>query len=217
METKPFTPNLLEVRKLADFLVRYHLHRPDAICWDISEIIGTVIDLKPTTMLSYDLTPHQLRTFQDLLANLQIFLVSEELPIPSSGNRKPYIFFISKDRQLAEELCIARRALIDRGWQANEPEDQKRNFRIGQLLGYPKTAINHYSFGPKDQRGIAEHRPGYEHDRYYIHSPLHFKTEYEEFEDILHAAVTKYCPQIARAMQRNQNKYWTSADLPKSP
>lgn len=214
MDFTPLTPLIPGVRRLADFLFRAQSATGLIFLWGASEIIGTLIDLKPATMISCDFTPADLATFQKLITSLHLVSVIEELPIPKlPPGQHAYMIFISRQRQTAQKLQVAHRNYLALGWCPGDPADQKLNSEIGHLLGYPPTAIDYFNSGPRDARGIVLHRPGAEHDRYYLHSPDHFRTEYQQFEDILHPALATLCPPVAKRLRADHTKYWTSADL----
>lgn len=210
----PTEPSSREVCALADFILSCNPERTMAALWAIAEIIGVVIGLKPVAMISFDMTAEQVREFQKLLNLLGLKLLFEELPVPNLPvGQEAYMFFVSQDLALAEELRAARKDSLELGWCPGNPEDQKLTLEIGRLLGYPKTASEYFAFGPRDERGIIVHRPDYDCDRYYIHSPEHFRAEYEQFEDVLHPAVEHFCPKVASRLRQDETKYWTSADL----
>ena len=165
-------------------------------------------------MRYFTLTASERQTFQDLLHSLRLQFIVEETPVKDlPPKHKSYDFFISQDLDAAKELQNTLRASLALGWCPDNPEDQKLSYKLGQLLGYPETAAHYFAYGPRDQRGIIKHRPESDHDRYYIHSPDHFRTEYTQFEDILHPAIASLAPEIAAKMRQNHDHYWTSADL----
>lgn len=203
-----------EVRPLADFLLCLDPQKRMPALWAVAEIIGVIINLKPATMISFDLTSSQVVIFQNLLANLQLQSLIEEIPIPNlPPGKKACMIFISQNLTLAKKLCAARSASLALGWCPDNPEDQKLTLKIGQLLGYPKTATEYFVYGPRDKRGIIKHRSGSDHDRYYIHSPANFRNEYKQFEDILHPAIECLCPEVATELHQDTTAYWTSADF----
>lgn len=211
-ELDKLTPE--EVRPLVDFFLRGDPEHTEGTLQAITEIIGAAINLKPATMRHLTLTDDQLQAFQNILANLHLCHIIEELPLKElPPEEKFYDFFISRNLDTAKELQKTLHASLALGWCPDNPKDQKLTYGIGRLLGYPETAAHYFAYGPHDERGIIKHRPDADRDRYYIHSPEHFRTEYEQFEDILHPAVSKFAPTVANEMHQKTHYLWTSADL----
>lgn len=188
-ELDSLTPE--EVRPLVDFFLRDDPEHTEGTLQAITEIIGAAINLKPATMRHLTLTDDQLQAFQNILANLHLCHIIEELPLKElPPDEKFYDFFISRNLDTAKELQKTLHASLALGWCPENPDDQKL-----------------------DERGIINHRPDADRDRYYIHSPEHFRAEYEQFEDILHPAVSKFAPTVANEMHQKTHYLWTSADL----
>lgn len=203
-----------EVRPLVDFFLRDDPEHTEGTLQTITEIIGAAINLKPATMRHLTLADDQLQAFQNILADLRLHYIVEELPLKElPPEEKFYDFFISRNPDTAKELQRTLHASLALGWCPENPDDQKLSLKLGQFLGYPETAARYFAYGPRDERGIIKHRPGADHDRYYIHSPEHFRTEYEQFEDILHPIVDQFAPEVADKMRQNSHYTWTSADL----
>ena len=203
-----------EVRPLVDFFLGRPFTDIEAPLQSIAEIIGAALGLKPATMRHLTLTADELKIFQNLLQNLHLQFIVEEIPLKNlPSDQKFYDFFISQNLATAAELQTTLHASLALGWCPDNPEDQKLTYKIGQLLGYPETAAHYFAYGPRNKEGIIKHRPAADHDRYYIHSPDHFRTEYQQFEDILHPTLVELSPKAANLMRQNPEYYSTSAEL----
>lgn len=203
-----------EVRPLVGFFLRDDPEHTEGTLQAITEIIGAAINLKPATMHYHIITPNQARDLQDILTNLHLNPIVVEEPMKNlPPGKKLYYFFASRKPKSAKRLQGALYASRALGWCPDSPKDQELTYRIGRLLGYPETAARYCAYGPHDEDGIIKHRPDADRDRYYIHSPEHFRAEYEQFEDILHPAVSKFAPIVANEMRQKTHYLWTSADL----
>lgn len=203
-----------EVRPLVDFFLNQSCTNIEAPLQSLAEVLGAAIGLKPAAMRFLTLTANEFQTFQNLLHNLHLQFIVEEIPRKDAPQgHKSYDFFLSQNFATAQELQTALHASLALGWCPDNPEDQKLSYQIGRLLGYPETAAHYFAYGPRNEEGIIKHRPDSDHDRYYIHSPDHFHTEYEQFEDILHPTIAELAPKAANLMRQNPEYYWTSAEL----
>lgn len=204
-----------ETRQLEGFfLCRKIEETPESDLEAIAEIVGVLIGLKPTSLLNLELSPSGLRNLQTVIADLGLFSLVEKLPVSdASSGRCPYDIFISKRSTTAQELRNTLRAWQALGFCPGNPKDQQLSLKIGQLLGYPETAVRHVTFGPHSSDGLPCYHPGSDRDRYYIHSPDHYIDEYRRFEDILHPALLKICPTTAAVMQKDPAKNWSSRNF----
>lgn len=178
----------------------------------IAEIVGVIIGLKPASLHTLELSPTALRNLQTIIADLRLFSLVERFTATSS-NRALYDIFISKTAHTAQELRNTLRSWQALGFCPDSPKDQELSLKLGRLLGYPKTATEHVTFGPRTPEGTPCFHPGSDRDRYYIHSPDHYIDEYRHFEDILHPALTKLCPTTAQIMRQNTSLNWSSRNF----
>lgn len=204
-----------ETRQLEGFfLYRQPDQTPSSNLEIIAEIIGVLIGLKPASKQDFTLTSIALRNLQTIIADLGLFSLVEQVSLPSTPPQHfAYDIFISKRPDTAQELRNTMRAWIALGYCPDNPKDQALTVKIGQLLGYPKTAIQHVAFGPRDASGNPYHHPGSDRDRYYVHSFDHYVSEYRLFEDQLHSALTKICPTTAEIMKQDTSRNWSSRNF----
>lgn len=207
--------NTRALNSLSHLLLNQPYQNIEVPLQSIAEIFAVIVGIKPTTMRNFKLSSRNFTKLQQLLRSLQLEFITEK--VISTENKPSYDIFIGKDQKniyQTQKALHALQTLFKTTCELHkDPNFINLTSKVGQLLGYPKTATEYFIHGPLNSKGIVNHRPNAEHDRYYIHSPTHFIEEYNQFEDILHPLFLKACPDIAILMQQNPTKYWSSADF----
>jgi len=120
-----------------------------------------------------------------------------------SSNRIVHLFklFISKD---SDKLALAYNTAMKfekAGPLLSEKEYKDVVKQMGEVLGYPKTAIDFYVGDNSEEICNASWR-------YYIHSIKHEKEEFNTFDLKLNEAITKYAPKTAKVLSGNKGEPW---------
>ena len=94
--------------------------------------------------------------------------------------------------------------------KGEEKEWTKLTLKIGELLGYPKTAVLEFVSKNGDEEYVEDaNRMGrIERNRYYIHSKTFEDEEFEEYDLPLISAIKQYLPRTAAIMQTDLKKRW---------
>ena len=175
-------------------------------------VMGVLIGLKPTTLQVNDefdgkkLLDNE--TIPKILEELGLVLTKERL------GRAQMVYeylYVGKTKELCEELQgwyeKFSNSISDEGKILDRKVWIETNNQIGELLGYPKTAIAEY---------IRRHIEGLEMDdnymmrlernNYYIHSEKFEEEEFREYDLPLNLAIKEYLPKTAEIMQSNPKK-----------
>ena len=130
--------------------------------------------------------------------------------------------YTSKDSTKIQELYQAFKELHknfdESGRVINSDLWRKLSLQIGELLGYPKTAIKAFvnqgmkgqDFESKEKLTIVGGS-----NRYYAHSIKHEKAEFMAYDLPLNQAIAKYAPKTAKIYREDTTKRWLSFDLSK--
>lgn len=83
-------------------------------------------------------------------------------------------------------------------------------FKIGDLLGYPETAIIEYVSKNKNELYInsEEHLARIRRNRYYAHSEVFEEAEFKEYDLPMNLAIKKYLPRTETIMAADSTKRW---------
>ena len=177
-------------------------------------IMGVLIGLKPTTLQVNDEFDGK-----KLLDNEIIPKILEELGLVLTKERLgraqmvyEYLY-VGKTKELCENLQRwyekFSNSISDEGKILDRRAWIEANNQIGELLGYPKTAIAEY---------IRRQIEGLEMDdnymmrlgrnNYYIHSEKFEEEEFREYDLPLNLAIKEYLPKTAQIIQSNPEKRW---------
>lgn len=148
-------------------------------------VAGVYADVKPAGVVTNAWMGEQGQ--QDFEHNLQELGINYVVRDISQGGYQQY--FVSKDLSKAEEL----ERVFGQLWNG-EPVDKK----LGQLLGYPETAVNYVVNGGKDEKRAS--------DTLIVHSPEHFQDEHDAYEGILYGILNEACPELMEAKRRNEKR-----------
>ena len=179
-------------------------------------IMGVLIGLKPTTLQVNDEFDGK-----KLLDNERIPKILEELGLVLAKGRlrraqmvKYEYLYVGKTKELCADL---------QGWYekfSNSISDEEgkildrrvwigANNQIGELLGYPKTAIAEYIRRQIEGLDMDDnYMMRLERNNYYIHSEKFEEEEFREYDLPLNLAIKEYLPKTAEIMQSNPEKRW---------
>lgn len=101
---------------------------------------------------------------------------------------------------------------MQNGFVVDGKEDEwtVATFKIGDLLGYPETAIIEYVSKNKNELYInsEEHLARIRRNRYYAHSEVFEDAEFKEYDLPMNLAIKKYLPRTATIMAADSTKRW---------
>ena len=203
---------LLGLEKL---VFEFYWKRKNLVTPFMTGIMGILIGLKPTTLQVNDEFDGK-----KLLDNEIIPKILEELGLVLAKGRlrraqmaKYEYRYVGKTKELCEDL---------QGWYekfSNSISDEGKildrrvwieaNNQIGELLGYPKTAIAEYIRRQIEELEMDDNymmRLG--RNNYYIHSEKFEEEEFREYDLPLNLAIKEYLPKTAEIMQSNPEKRW---------
>lgn len=179
----PSSPNSI-FHDLEKYLQSYLDPWPTALI--MAAITGVYIDLKPVAfehLMSDQIGSLDYEFFRNLLSRLQINFTSKTTPASP-----PIItWYFSKQPELITDL----QHQFDIWHQASDATEDSANRRIGQLLGYPSTAIEFFIQRSHTSEPSSEIPSN---QSFYIHSPEHFQSEFDQYEKPLYAAMEAFCP-----------------------
>lgn len=123
--------------------------------------------------------------------------------------------YISFQKRICRELKSAYEQMMNsmrNGFVMDGKEDEwtVATFKIGDLLGYPETAIIEYVSKNKNELYInsEEHLARIRRNRYYAHSEVFEDAEFKEYDLPMNLAVKKYLPRMATIMAADSTKRW---------
>lgn len=192
-----------------------HSNRPAVMSDRLSNIIGVLIDVKPTAIIDFSPQSERinLADFEKYLSRLGLSFIYDRTII-GSGATPDFIhtYFISKQPSLIRQLLNAEHELYEL-FQTNAPNAPviKATHRlIGRLLGYPETAIDYFLLR-QEKMELAE-IPQSEWSKdiesyfHFIHSQLNGVDEFEVYDRPIHEAMAECLPTSAEIMQKTYPK-----------
>lgn len=217
------------LRKLEDFLYNFYgEENKEIVCVAIACILGVLIGLKPAALLVNDvLSDGQMLLdngeFEVLLSQLNLKMVvgnvsrfAKKLTTRKTSKYQGHEFlYIS----LKEELCLELKRYYEKmvslscngvAMKGEEKEWTELTLKIGELLGYPKTAVLEFASKNGDEEYVEDtNRIGrIERNRYYVHSEAFEDEEFEKYDLPLNLAIKQYLPRTAAIMQADSKKRW---------
>ncbi len=203
--------------QLEDLLFEIFAGTPNKATSIISSILGVLIGLKPAAMVMIEvslLDEYKLRSIVSLFSELNLYTeTSKRDNITPDDDSSYMVFYVSLDNEKAiqlEDYFIKLWEITDNNNQASRRDEwEMLNIKIGNLLGYPQTAINYFiSNDTSDdwQERLAR-------NRYYAHSREHEEEEYYLYDQKLNKAVNEYAPKTAKIYSTNKSKRWLTFDL----
>lgn len=217
------------LRKLEDFLYNFYgEENKEIVCAVIACILGVLIGLKPVTLLVNDvLSDGQMLLdngeFEVLLSQLYLKMVvgnvsrfAKKLTTRKTSKYQGHEFlYIS----LKEELCLELKRYYEKmsnlscngvAMKGEEKEWTELTLKIGELLGYPKTAVLEFISKNGDEEYVEDaNRMGrIERNRYYVHSEAFEDEEFKKYDLPLNLAIKQYLSRTAAIMQADSKKRW---------
>lgn len=157
-------------------------------------LVGVVGGIKPAgefyTYVTKTSAREETEHIRRLLGKLGLAFIEEIYECEYDDDMFGASYHVSKSEDLAKEVKEQFSKRID----DNTGEADRK---LGQLFGFPETAIEWYIEQTKTGDYI-DNVPGY---GLYIHSPKHAKEEYEQYEARIMPVFEKYCPISAREMK----------------
>ena len=199
--------------KLENYIFEHH-KKPGLVAAMMSEIVGVLVDLKPAAIVDFDgdeilgSDPNELiELFESVGLKVLFFkrYVNNFLRVKCEVE-----MYVSKDFGLAAKLYDAfgemRKTIDDFGQVYREAEWQKATREIGELLGYPKTAVEEFLVeqdidNPERQERMAR-------NRYYAHSKEHEEQEFFEYDFKLNKAISEFAPKTLEIKVADKGKRW---------
>lgn len=133
----------------------------------------------------------------------------------SRNYRGGEFLYISFQKRVCRELKLAYEQMMDSmqdGFVVDGKEDEwtVATFKIGDLLGYPETAIIEYVSKNMNELYInsEEHLARIRRNRYYAHSEVFEDAEFKEYDLPMNLAIKKYLPRTATIMAADSTKRW---------
>lgn len=165
----------------------------------VANTVGVFIEIKPAMQGDWPLELADSKTLwllKQKFESLRLFIVFDRA---ECNNR---IFFVAKSHKKAEALRSAFSRLANAGPSA------EINTRIGELLGYPSSAIQYY-IRLHPEKGLSEnHRANLERNRFYAHSIAHEDEEFNSYEAPIYRQLRKYCTKTANFYRKDMTKRW---------
>lgn len=191
-----------------------NVNMEDVAANTIADIIGVLIDIKPAMIGGFTASEYEkidTDKFVRLLdtLNLKVLLFNHPYMLSNKMEREE-IFCISKSIDLSKQLHDAFTDLwatmddYGKVFAMENWEDATK--RIGELLGYPDTAIDYFikEKNLNDEKRIACMR----RNRYYVHNPMFEEREFEAYDRKLNQAISEYAPKTTDYFTENQKKRW---------
>ena len=178
----------------------------------VADVIGVLIDLKPVMMTGFagEEIEHPAKLvvlLEELGLKVKVFY--RKIKIEKNEMMVLYLF-VSKKKSLAEKTFTEFFDLWKNMGKDDKPKSQKKwkkqTKKIGELLGYPKTAVEEFimDIDVEDE----ERQKRMKRNRYYAHSKEYEDEEYEAYDKKLNEAVQEYAPKATAQFMKNKAKKW---------
>ncbi|MCQ2571201.1 MAG: hypothetical protein MJ154_03065 [Candidatus Saccharibacteria bacterium] len=176
-----------------------HLGYTESSAYLLSNIIGVLIDVKPSAQCDWPLLKSDIKTLWLLKQKLE----SLKLVVIFGENESSFkVFYVAKSHKRAELIKKAFENLHDKGASA------EIHTEIGKLLGYPDTAVQYY-IRLHPEKGMSDnHRAMIIRNRFYAHSLSHEDEEFDSYEKPIYRYLSRHCPRTAKLYQKNAEKRW---------
>ena len=217
--------------KLEDFLLEFYGEENiELVISEAASILGVLIGIKPTALLMNDMMEDGRMlldgdTLKNILEELGIkmtigdvskFAVHKNIKrMADSLYEGDEFIYISIDESLCDELKKKYSVvtnLTEGGLVAEKDRNEwnEANLRVGELLGYPETAVLEYikTSGDASYMTSEKRRERMARNRYYAHSEKFEDDEFREYDLPLNQAILKYLPKVAKIMQTDSKKRW---------
>ena len=174
---------------------------------NVAGVIGVLIDLKSAMAGDFKIEEYKKIDVKKLRA----LLGSLGLVIIFAPRGDDILFYISRDEATARELSLQ----FETVWNnmsgegiADKNAWSNATMRIGELLGYPKTAVIDFVALDEGAIGGEERIARMCRNRYYSHSAEHEEEEYAAYDRILNQAIEDNAPKTAAVFKSKQGKRW---------
>ena len=188
--------------------------KPEVAAAMMADIIGVLIGLKPVMIRGFGvegLKKSEYDKFEKKIDELNLKIVLfEHCYLEQDRKIKNEMFCISKKIEIARQ---AQKALVelwatmnDEGEIIKHEEWAESTKKIGELLGYPETAVVDFIKGGdlKDE----ERRKRMKRNRYFVHSAEHEEEEFMMYDKRLNGAISDFAPRTASCLASNKEKRW---------
>lgn len=200
-----------KILKLEEFAFN-NINKKDMAAHLVADVIGVLTDLKPAMVTGF--------AGGEIEHPAKLVIILEELGLKVKNfyrkikiektEVKVLYFFVSKKKGLAEKAFNEFFDLWKNMGKNDKPKSQKKwkkqTKKIGELLGYPKTAIEEYITETDIEN--SERQKRMKRNRYYAHSKEHEDEEYEAYDKKLNEAIQKYAPMTTVQFKKDKAKKW---------
>lgn len=217
--------------ELEDFLLEFYGEENiGLVISEVASILGVLIGIKPAALLVNDVMEDGRMLLdggilKNILEELGIkitigdvskFAVHKNIKrtVDSLYEGDEFIY-ISIDESLCDELKKNYSVVTDLtegGLVAEKDRNEwnEANLRVGELLGYPETAVLEYikTSGDASYMKSEERQKRMARNRHYVHSEKFEDDEFRKYDLPLNQAILKYLPRIAKSMQADSKKRW---------
>ncbi len=195
-----------KIKKVENYLFWHCKRRYDAGSI-MSNIIGVIINLKPSCsciLNERNVRKFNIVRFTKLLEKLDLKVISKRT---LSSNEYDLNFYISKSLKKAMRLKELFEVLNNYNFGDDERKDI--HSEIGELLGYPKTAVNYFVRNVERGSLSESHKQRVKKYFYYAHSEAYQNKEFKEYDERLNRALDKYSVRSAKALRKKYpQKRW---------
>lgn len=193
-----------------------HSTEPDRAAYMMASIIGVYIDVKPAAAEDFsskemeDINPGDLI---DLLKPLGLRAIFFHDVYPEN-NKIEWIqyVYISKDvttaAKLHQEFKNLWGSMDNYGQTLDESKWQSATRKIGSLLGYPDTAVEHFANNTDADIDDPDRIARMKRYRYYIHTAEHEDDEFKAYDLKINQAIAKYAPKTTAELTKDPHKRW---------
>ena len=191
--------------KLENYLFE-HKNKLRVAAYMMADFLGVMIGVKPAAinhLEAKELLGISLIEFNELLnqANLKALFFKQEY---ISMGKLSWVedIYVSHDTKTAYMLHQAfaklRSSMDDLGQTFDQKAWEESSREIGQLLGYPATAVE-YFIAEQDIEN-KERQQLMDRYQFYVHSPKHHEEEYRAYDQKIFQAVRDYAPRTANIL-----------------
>lgn len=181
----------------------------------MADIMGVLIDVKPTMMTDFSEKEFAKMDPQDLINLIEKLGLKCVVSFHFSyhaGHFAPTVdFSVAKNLRGAVEVKEAFESLWSTMDEFGQTLDKRRwrtaTKKIGRLLGYPMTAVK--DFLKEEDVESVERQKRMERNRYYAHSAKYEREEFESYDRLINLALEKYTEKSARLLKMDDKKRWT--------
>lgn len=190
------------IRAIERFIFSHHKSNY-AAANAVSDIVGVIIGIKTAAQGDFSgdsVDSKSLWRFTKLLEKKRLCIIFEKHVF---DGRTLFYYYVARSHKRAAELQATFNKLWTDVENCSEYEKQ-----IGELLGYPKTAIRYYIHNCSGDSLSKNHLARSERNRFYAHSATHELAEFQQYELPIYNYLSKHCPRTAKLYRAETKKHW---------